>query len=130
MTDWTRLSSSLNYGDERSMWEDLYTVRKLSISQIARKLDVSSNTVRASLMRHGVTTRKRGGPNNQRLVVTDELVDECRRDGIAAVARRLDLDYTTVYKRLYRVRGLKVSDLRKKREENVDVSQAEGGSSD
>jgi len=112
MINWDEVAAKLGYTSEVSLWVDLYTTRGLSISQIARKLDVSRNTIRGSLEKAGIQIRKQGGPNNQRLVVTDELVDEIRKDGVAVVAARLGLDYSTLYKRLRNVRKLKVSDLR------------------
>jgi len=112
MIEWNSVASALGYTGEVEMWKDLYTTRRLSISQLSRKLDVGRNTIRASLGKSGIVLRKRGGPNNQRLVVTDELVEEVRKDGVAAVAKRLKLDYTTLYKRIYRVRGLTVKSLR------------------
>jgi len=111
MIDWTPIAHRLNYPNEEAMWLDLYSVRKLSVGALAKKLDVSRNTIRTSLDRASVPVRKRGGSNNTKLQITDELVEEIRRHGIAVVARRLHLSYTTVYKRLYRVRGLKVADL-------------------
>lgn len=110
MIEWAPTAQRLGYTSELDMWTDLYCVRKLSISMLAVKLDVSRNTVRTSLERLNIEVRKQGGPNNLKLDVTDGLIDEIKREGIAAVAKRLELSYTTVYKRL-RARGLKVADL-------------------
>jgi len=137
MIDWAPTAARLGYESELAMWTDLYIDRGLSISTLATKLDVSRNTVRTSLERLNIAIRKQGGPNNQKLNITDELVDEIKREGIAAVAKRLNLSYTTVYKRLYRVRGLKVSDLHPKdadrvatidpTEPEIDVEEADEG---
>ena len=111
MIEWGPLVKSLGYDSEMKMWEDLYTTRKLSVAQISRKLDISRNIVRNALGRSNIELRGRGGPNNARVVLTKELLDEIRLDGIAVVAKRLKLDYTTLYKRLYK-RGLTVKGLR------------------
>lgn len=112
MIDWLSTSKLMGYDDDVEMWRDLYESKSLSISQLSRKLGVSRNVVRACLEKAGIKKKKRGGPNNTRCVVTDEMVEEIRRDGISAVAKRLGLDYTTLYKKLKRVRGLTPKDLR------------------
>jgi transposase len=109
--EWSGVATALEYPSEEEMWRDLYVTRGLSIVQIAKKLDVSRNTVRESLDRTGIVLRQRGGPNNQKLEITDALVEDIRREGITSVAKKLGLSYTTVYKRLYRVRGLTLADL-------------------
>lgn len=109
--EWDETAVKLGFESEEAMWQDYYIVRKLSITQLAERLGVSRNTVRAALERLEIPVRSRGGPNNQKLDVTDELVDEIRRDGIAAVAKRRGLSYTTVYKRLYHVKGLTPKDV-------------------
>jgi transposase len=111
MIDWALLATKLGYADEVSMWQDLYTAKGLSVKQLSKKLDISRNTVRLALEDSGIEMRPRGGPNNKKLDITDALVEEIRQKGISAVAKELGLSYTTVYKRLYRVRGLTVTAL-------------------
>lgn len=123
MISWETLALTLGYDSPLEMWTDLYVTRKLSIAQLSRKLDVSRNTVRDSIRRAGIKLKGRGGPNNRRLIVTDELVEEIRRDGISTVAKRLEIDYTTLYKRLRNIRGLKISDLRRKATPPSDENQ-------
>jgi len=108
---WNDVAQRLKYVDEVEMWNDLYVARGLSISKLALKLDISRNTVRDALDRVGIQLRGRGGPNNQKLEVTDELIEDIRENGVTAVAKKLGLSYTTVYKRLYRIKGLTVADL-------------------
>ena len=111
MIEWAALTKSLGYDSETAFWQDLYVEKKLSIAQLSRKLDVSRNVIRDCLKKAGVTSRKRGGPNNSKVVLTEELIEEVRKDGIAVVAKRLEMDYTTLYKRLYK-RGITVASLR------------------
>lgn len=111
MIEFEVLASRLGYRNEVALWEDLYVTKGLSLSQISRKLDVSRNVIRLALARAGIPPRKRGGPNNARVVLTQELIDEIRRDGLPTVARRLGLSHSTLYKRL-RLRGLSIRDLR------------------
>lgn len=111
MSEWDEFCSQLGYKNEGDMWKDLYITKDLSITDIARKLNVSRNVVRAALARTNIPPRKRGGPNNSRLVMTEELLEEVKKNGVMAVARRLGLDYSTLYKRL-RLRGISVKSLR------------------
>jgi transposase-like protein len=111
MIEWNVAAQQLGYENELALLTDYYIVRKLSVAEIAEKLDVSRHALRSTLCRLGIEIRGRGGPNNKKLAITDELVEEIRVDGIAAVAKKLGLSYTTVYKRLYHVRGLTVAKL-------------------
>lgn len=139
MIDWVGTATRLGYESPTKMWEDLYEGKKLSLVQIQRKLGVSRNVIRHELVKAGIVSRTRGGPNNKKIVITDDLIDEVKKIGITAVAKRLGLDYTTLYKRIYRLRGLRIRDLRRTVEptESVvevggepptgDVDQARGG---
>jgi hypothetical protein len=111
MISWDATVHRLGYTSEADMWHDLYVHRGLSISVLAERLDVSRNTIRTSLERRHIPIRKQGGPNNQKLEVTDALVDEVQREGIAAVAKRLNLAYTTLYKRLHARKVLEAARL-------------------
>lgn len=111
MIEWGSLVKTLGYDSEAAMWEDLYLKKGLSFSQMSRKLDVSRNVIREALIRAGIPSKKRGGPNNAHVEMPDELLDEIRKDGVAAVAKRLGVRYPTLYKRL-RKRGLSVRILK------------------
>ena len=111
MIEWGPLVKSLGYNNETHMWADLYIEKELSIAQISRKLDVSKNIIRSCLTRASIPIRSRGGPNNSKVVLTPELIDEIKLNGIKATATRLKMDYTTLYKRL-RSRGITVQSLR------------------
>ena len=111
MINWERTYTRLGYESEVDFWTDLYCKKGFSIAALATKLDVSRNTVRSALERLKIEIRKQGGPNNQKLAEVDgAIIEEIKKDGIAAVAKRLGLSYTTIYKR-YRIYTLKVSDL-------------------
>jgi transposase-like protein len=125
MIDWTPVAQRLGYDTEWAMWNDLYVTRALSITQLAKKLDVSRNTVRSALDRLQIDIRRRGGPNNQKLEITDELIEEVKKDGVAAVAKKLGLPYSTLYKRLYRVKGLTVGDLHPEEPEPAQVEASD-----
>lgn len=111
MIEWGALSKSLGYDSTDGMWKDLYLEKKLSIGQLSRKLDVSRNVVRLELSKAGIKARGRGGPNNSHVVLTEELLDEIRRDGLTATAKRLGLTYPALYMRL-RKRGMSLTELR------------------
>jgi transcriptional regulator of acetoin/glycerol metabolism len=112
MIDWVPVVQRLGYASEDAMWKDLYDAQRLSIAALAQRLGVSRNTIRHTLERRGVTLRGRGGANNNALDLTDAVIEEVRQHGVMAVAKRLEINYTTLYKRL-RARGLSVADLRK-----------------
>jgi transposase len=105
MIDWEGTAKKLGYESERKMWLDFYVARKMSVTALSEKLDVSRNSIRDALARNAVPIRKQGGPNNQKVEITDEIIEEIREKGISAVAKRLGVTYTTIYKRLYRRSG-------------------------
>lgn len=111
MIDWDTTASQLGYDSPQAMFRDLYVTKHLSIAQIETKLDVSRNVIKEQLLKAGIPKRKPGGPNNAKVVLTQELLDEIRKDGVRAVADRLKLSYTTLYKRL-RLRKISVKSLR------------------
>lgn len=85
-------------GDPKAMLTSLYEQFK-SIDGIAEELCLSRHTVRVAFERFGVEVQKQGGARHTKLEVTDELLDEIEAHGPVSVARRLNLDYTTVRKR-------------------------------
>lgn len=118
--DWDSVAQRLKYANALAMWQDLYGQQSLSISQLAERLGISRNAIRLALIKAGVVRRTRGGAqNNKTVVVTPDLLSEIRRNGVAAVAKRLDVNGTTLYKRL-RAAGIDILKLR--REEGADAS--------
>jgi predicted transcriptional regulator len=112
MIDWNELALKLKYADTTSMWTDLYETKKKSISTLATELGVSRNTIRDALAKASIVIRERGGPNNKRLEVTDALLEECEREGVAKVAANLGLSYSTLYKRIYKAKRAKAASAR------------------
>jgi hypothetical protein len=111
MVNWDEVATKFGYKDSAEMWTDLYINKQLSVSQLERKFGVSRNPIRAALAASGIQKRGRGGPNRKFVVITDELIENCRRDGIAKTAKAMGLDYTTLYKRL-KSRGLGPKELK------------------
>jgi transposase-like protein len=112
MIEWNAIAQRLGYADENSMWRDLYDVKKKSIAALAGELGVSRNTIRHTIRARGIAVRGRGGANRNVLDLTDEVIAEVKRDGVAAVAKRLGINFTTLYKRL-RKHGVDIAELRR-----------------
>lgn len=98
--NWTPVSSALGFADELTMWKKYYEVDKMAIAEIASRLGVSHNAVRDRLVACGIELRKRGGPNHQKLEMTDEIRARCEAEGTKSVADSLGLSYTTLHKQL------------------------------
>ncbi len=111
MIKWLDAANKLGYPSEHEMWSDLYLAQGLSVLQLAERLGVSRNTVREALSRHGITPRQRGGANNQKVFLTDEIIERVRVYGIAQVARELKVAYATLYKRLYQAKPKSLAEL-------------------
>jgi DNA-binding NtrC family response regulator len=122
MIEWSALAQRLGYASDEAMWADLYDVKHLSVAALATRLGISRNAIRSTLKKRGAGMRKRGGANNRREDLSDEIIDEVRKDGVMAVAKRMKVKYTTLYKRLRRM-GMTVAELQKEVERgDKDVS--------
>lgn len=98
--DWEELAKQMKYPGEKEMWEDLYSRREMSIAELSRRFDSGTASIHKRLTANGIPTRPRGGKNNQRVVVTAELVERCRNEGVTPVATELGLSYNTLHKAL------------------------------
>lgn len=88
------------FADYQSMLYDLYVMQGFSIENIANRFHVHQRRIRRHLTMYGIRIRSRGGPNYMRIVLTQSLIEEVLRDGIAAVAERLGVDGANLRQRL------------------------------
>jgi hypothetical protein len=96
-----RIAEKEGFGSLCEMMADLYVNRNMGIAAIADHLLTSVTTVYAVLERCKIVPRPVGGVRNDLLIeITMDLVNECARDGIPAVAARLAVDYTLLRTRL------------------------------
>lgn len=101
MIQWKRIAQDLGYKDTDEMWRALYP--KFSISQLATRFAVAQNSIRDQLKLHDIARQKRGGKNNQKLVLDEDLLTDIRLRGVITVARERDYDVTSLYKALRKV---------------------------
>lgn len=73
---WLPYAKSLGYTSEEEMLRDLYLVRQLSTSQIARALGFSRGSVNRKLRGKGIQLRRRGGNNSAGKGPLQHLPDE------------------------------------------------------
>lgn len=104
--DWDAVAKRLGYTTEYELWKTLYLDQKLSITTLAGRFGISNSAVRSALMRCKIPMRGRGGPNRRTVDPPGplDLEQQVERDGVQAVAKRLGLSPSGVYKRLYRRR--------------------------
>jgi hypothetical protein len=108
LVDWDEVARKLDYPSEKAMWVDLYEARGFSLSQLAKRFNLSPVVIRTNLLRCGVKMRKRGGAHN--VITPHELVlleEQVLRDGVKAVAQRNNLSTTAIYKRLHKLRDMR-----------------------
>jgi hypothetical protein len=103
MIDWKKIAKEHGFvcedvGDPKAMLQAMYKEHK-SIEAIANELLISRHTVRLAFERYDIDVKGQGGAQYVKFAVTEELLDEIEAVGVTAVARRLGVDYTSVYKR-------------------------------
>jgi len=129
--DWNDIASKLEYPHTVAMWTDLYITRNLSTAAIARKFGVSQNTIRSELAGVGIPFRSRGGPNNAKMTMTEEIAQAIKERGMSATAKELGVKYGTLYKRYVKYKGLHMrEEVRQRQAGEVasDSQHPEGGS--
>jgi DNA invertase Pin-like site-specific DNA recombinase len=115
MIDWCKIAKERGFvagemdtGDPKAMLEAMYKEHN-SLEGIANELFISRHTVRIAFERYQIGVKPQGGAQYVKFDVTEDLLDEIEAIGLTAVARRLGVDYTSVYKR--------TRDARRKRRE-------------
>jgi DNA invertase Pin-like site-specific DNA recombinase len=119
MIDWPKIAAERGFvtdekGDPKAMLCSLYKEHK-SIEAIANELLISRHTVRLAFERFQIEVKGQGGAQYVKFAVTEDLLDEIESTGVTAVARRLGVDYTSVYKR--------TKDARRKRREQREGTE-------
>lgn len=99
MINWDEIATTLKFVGPKEMFVKMYITDKKSLPEIAAKLGCSVNALRQQLDRHGVPTRRPGGETVKRSgVLANVTKEEYDKVGARELARRHDLDVTTVYK--------------------------------
>jgi len=112
-SQWELLARELSFPDEKTMWEELYNKRHLSVAVLANKFAAAPHTIRTRILACGLTMRKRGGPNAQKLEITQDVLDQVLAIGVSKTAKLLNVTAQTLYHRLYYQHGLRKRDLLK-----------------
>jgi transposase-like protein len=120
---WEALAKSLKFQDEKAMWQEYYEKRGLSITVLSNKLACSPHSVRSRILVSGLQLRKRGGPNAQKLEITQEVLDQVLKIGVPKTAKLLNVTAQTLYRRLYYQHGIRKRDLLKQVEEGTPLGQ-------
>lgn len=99
--NWDAVASHLNYSTETEMWKDFYLTQKLSIAALEKKLGVTRPTIRAALLRCGLSLRGRGGPHRVKIRISDEqLLKEVNETGPRNVAYHYEVSMTCITNRI------------------------------
>lgn len=87
----TQVAQERGFEDSDALIRDMYITQGKSIKDIQEELFTPMWSLKKRLVRLGIPFRSRGGPNNVITHITRELVEECLRDGVNAVADRLGI---------------------------------------
>lgn len=91
------LAEAEGFESVQLMIADLYLVQRVPFKLLAENLRLTEAVLRKRMVGWGITLRPKGGPNNLRAVVTDDVIIECRRDGVMVVSQRIGVHPVTLY---------------------------------
>jgi hypothetical protein len=94
--DFPLMAQTLGYLGEKEMFETLYGT--MSLQELSEALNISTALCRKKLGEHSIPMRKRGGPNGQKIVMTQVIVDEMKNLGSTAVSLKYKVSRYTLFK--------------------------------
>lgn len=95
-----RVARDLGYESSGAMYYEMYVVQRIPLHEISQRLYTPLWSLRKRFDELGITVNKRGGANNVKFELTDELMAEVNRDGISAVCDRLGVNFVSLYLRV------------------------------
>lgn len=102
--DFESLARGLKYNTETEMFQDLYTVKKISLVELSTLLGYSLGTVRRKMRTLGIIFRRPGGPNRTGISKLHDIPDEAFAH-VSQLAEEKGLHKSTLFKEKRR-RGL------------------------
>lgn len=96
------LAQNTGYENRAQMLYQMYVIDRVPIERIAHILVTPMWSLRKQFDEFQIEVRTRGGRNNVKVEVTEELVAEASRDGVPTVAARIGVDPVTLGLRLKR----------------------------
>jgi hypothetical protein len=109
-TNWEATAKENGFSSEVEMWKSLYP--KMSMSQLAEKFHKGINTIRARLDYHQIAKRNRGGANNTKVDIDQELINDVITIGVGKAALKRGIKPQTLYQRLYYQNGMTVKQIK------------------
>ncbi len=94
--NWEEKAKALEFESEKEMFQTLYET--MSLLELSKALGISQHTCRKKLVENGVSIKSRGGPNGQKCVMNEAVIEEMRVKGAAAVALSQGISKYTLFK--------------------------------
>lgn len=107
---WEAEAVRLGYTSEKEMWLDLYP--KESLTQLSKKFGKAINSIRARIAACDLPIQSRGGANNVRVEMDQDLIDDVIKMGVVKSALKRGVRPQVIYSRLYYKYGLTVKGLK------------------
>lgn len=101
-TNWEGIARELRFPNVATMFRKYYVETEMSIEQLAGRFGVSSGQIRTQLVAAGITLRPRGGAQQSKITMTDDLLSACESKGTKQVAAELGVSYSALHKALRR----------------------------
>lgn len=124
MFDWEPTAKKLGFIGEKEMWEQLYN--KYSLTDLAVRFSCGVNTIRNRIAKFGIEIKARGGPNNLKIDLDKELLDDIIQLGVKKAANKRGIKPQVLYQRIYYKYGLTVKGLREAAEADKQSPSSPG----
>jgi len=115
-TAWEAEAEKRGFVGEKEMWQALYPAK--SLSQLAEEFKVGINTIRTRIDKCGQEVRSRGGANNQKLVIDDDLITDIVKMGVVKSAAKRGVRPQVIYQAVYYKYGLTIKGLKEQQTTN------------
>lgn len=107
LTALEQLAQERGYSSYYELLYDMYVMKGMSLHAVGESLHIYDRRVRKHLLRFGIAIRGKGGPNNVKVELTEDLLREINVNGISVVADRMGVSYQSLLDRLKRHYGPK-----------------------
>lgn len=93
-------AAQLGFNSVSELLHEWYFIDNVSVYEMCSRLTLDRYTLRKIMDDLQIPTKPKGGANNVKLVITNEMINEVSTYGISDCARRWGVSYELIYRQL------------------------------